>query len=91
MDEHTALRADAFTRDRSQTISVMSPARKSRYELDLNKPKPHSPRNKDTPRSGVSPRYEKKLFFKGEVFFWESGSEGLREQKGVIIWVPIES
>ncbi|KAK6623829.1 hypothetical protein RUM44_010685 [Polyplax serrata] len=46
-----------YKRDRSRTISVMSPARKSRYDNDHVKGKLNSPRTKEAPRSGVSPSF----------------------------------
>lgn len=48
----SALPPLAFKRDRGHTISVMSPVRKPQIDVIKNR----SPRNKEPPRSGVSPR-----------------------------------
>ncbi|CAG2068695.1 unnamed protein product, partial [Timema podura] len=52
----SALPPLAFKRGRGHTISVMSPIRKPPRLDWSNASKENSPRNKDTPRSGISPR-----------------------------------
>lgn len=51
----SALPPLAFKRDRGHTISVMSPVRKPRIDWNSVR-KDSSPRSKDAPRSGISPR-----------------------------------
>ncbi|PSN43169.1 hypothetical protein C0J52_09893 [Blattella germanica] len=52
----SALPPLAFKRDRGHTISVMSPVRKPRIDWNSVR-KDNSPRNKDTPRSGINPSF----------------------------------
>nr|CAD7460498.1 unnamed protein product [Timema tahoe] len=53
----SALPPLAFKRGRGHTISVMSPIRKPPRLDWSNASKENSPRNKDTPRSGISPSF----------------------------------
>ncbi|KAJ9583770.1 hypothetical protein L9F63_021894, partial [Diploptera punctata] len=52
----SALPPLAFKRDRGHTISVMSPVRKPRIDWNSVR-KDNSPRNRDTPRSGINPSF----------------------------------
>lgn len=50
-------------RDRGHTISVMSPVKGTRGDWD-NIRRGNSPRVKESPRNGISPRCEKFYFYK---------------------------